>query len=85
MAVLPDNDRAETHQAYMSHISQKREGLAVLTKTMLRAAINAVDDWVDANAASFNTNLPVTARTNLTAKQKAELLVFVVRRRFEVT
>lgn len=56
-----------------------------LSKTELRAAVNAIDAWVDANAASFNNAIPQPARTQLSARQKAELLMFVVRRRFELT
>ena len=88
MAVLTDNDRAEEMAQFMRAISAKAklpgEGLEIL-KPDLRAAINAVDDWVNDNAAAFNAALPVAARTALTTSQKAELLLFVVRRRFEVT
>ncbi len=57
---------------------------APITKADLAAAVNAIDDWVDANAAAFNTAIPQPARAQLTAKQKARLLMHVVRRRFEV-
>jgi len=50
----------------------------------LQAAVDAVDGWLDANAASLNAAIPVEARTTLTVKQKAQLLVYVIRRRFEV-
>jgi hypothetical protein len=56
-----------------------------LTKTALRAAVDAVDQWVDDNAAAFNAAIPLPARTVLTPKQKAQLLFYVVRRRFEVS
>ena len=68
----------------MSDVSGRFE-LLDLSKQELRDAVNAVDDWVDDNAAAFNQALPVDARTALTAAQKAELLMRVVRRRFEVT
>jgi hypothetical protein len=51
----------------------------------LRAAVDAIDQWIDDNASSFNSSIPQPARSSLTAKQKARLLVWVVRRRFEVT
>ncbi len=84
MAILSENDRVTEWAGFMSDISIRREPIA-LVKQDLRDAINAVDDWVDTNTAAFNQALPVAARTFLTATQKAELLMRVVRRRFEVT
>ncbi len=84
MAVLSDADRVDEWAGFMSDASSRFE-LIDLTKQDLREAVNAVDDWIDANAAAFNQALPVAARTSLTAAQKAELLMRVVRRRFEVT
>lgn len=52
-----------------------------VNKTDLRAAVDAVDDWVDANQTSFNTAIPQPARNALTAAQKSALLVYVVMRR----
>lgn len=78
MAVLPDAERREAWAEYM------RETLALsgLTKAELRAAVDAVDDWVNANAASFNAALPQPARSALTAGQKARLLAAVAVRRY---
>lgn len=84
MAVLSDTDRAGLHAAYMQETSFARTGIA-LTKAELRAAVNAIDQWVDDNAAAFNSAIPQPARAVLTAKQKSQLFMFVVRRRFEVT
>jgi hypothetical protein len=84
MAVLSNPDRFAIWANYMSDASAQQTALALI-KPDLRAAVNAIDDWVDANAASFNTAIPLPARTVLTAKQKAQLLTYVVRRRFEVT
>ena len=66
---------------YGSTLSERRDAFN-LTKPQLDAAIAAIDDWIDANAASFNTALPLPARTALTAGQKAELFFIVTRRRF---
>jgi len=68
----------------MEGLSSRREGLA-LTKDELRSAVDAIDGWVDTNSASFNQAIPLPARTALSARQKVELLTFVVRRRFEVS
>ena len=77
MAVLTNDDRASIWAKYMSDISSRREGVGV-SKPDLRAAINAVDQWVEDNKGSFNTAIPLPARTALTAAQKAELLMYVV-------
>ena len=53
-----------------------------LSKPDLDAAITAADNWIDANAVSFNLALPLAARTTLTAAQKAELLMRVAQKRY---
>lgn len=85
MAVLADQDRSEINRAFQALVSARREAFGALTKADIRAAVDAIDGWVDANQASFNSAIPQPARAQLTAKQKAELLLFVVRRRFEVS
>ena len=82
MAVLPDNDRAAVWAKWMQ---ENVELCGALTKADLRAAVNAADQWSDDNDTSFNTALPQPARGVLTAKQKARLLMEIIRRRFEVT
>lgn len=52
-----------------------------VTKPQLKAAVDATDDWIDANAASFNTALPQPFRGAATTAQKAYLLAFVTMRR----
>lgn len=84
MAVLSNADRLALGQLFCSDISAQRTPLS-LNRTEFRAAVVAIDDWVDANSLSFNTAIPQPARANLTAKQKAQLLMYVVRRRYEVT
>ena len=84
MAVLSDSERAALSARFQSDGSAAREVFAGLTKAQLRAAIDAADSWAESNAASYNSALPVAARTNLTASQKAKLLMYVIRRRYEV-
>lgn len=55
--------------------------LAGVTKADLRAAVDATDDWIDANQASFNTALPVTFRNNANLAQKTLLFCLVAMRR----
>jgi hypothetical protein len=82
MPPLANPLRAEVWIDWMKRISASREAIPNLTKTDLRAAINATDDWLDANATSFNQALPLAARTNLTPAQKALLLALVTLKRF---
>ena len=83
MAVLVDADRKEIWALFMSDAGTQRDQLALL-KTDLRAAIDAADAWVEANSAAYNAALPQPARGALTAKQKAQLLMYVVRKRYQV-
>jgi len=83
MAILPDADRQAVWADFMRALESGAN--ITVTKTELRDAINAADDWIDLNAASYNLALPLPVRTSFTAKQKAKLLMWVIRRRFEVT
>lgn len=83
MPVLADSDRVVVIRRIMERLSKSRHAMA-LTKPELRAAVNAIDQWLDGNAASFNVALPQPARTVLTPMQKAELLAAVALRKFEV-
>jgi hypothetical protein len=56
-------------------------GTCAFTKTDLAAAVNATDDWIEANQGAFNTALPVNFRTNATLTQKTLLFCYVAMRR----
>lgn len=77
MAELPEQDRERTWRWFMRHNVDP----CGFTKADLRAAINACDTWIDANAASFNTSLPQPFRGQATAAQKTLLLCWVAMRR----
>jgi hypothetical protein len=81
MAALSENDRIAVWSSYM----RSGDGATGCLKAQLRAVIDAVDDWVEANAASFNSAIPQPMRGTLTTKQKAAILVFVVIRRHLVS
>lgn len=83
MAVLSTNDVQQVQAHYCTDLSTRREAFD-LKRDDLRAAVAAIDAWIDANAASLNTAIPQPARAQLTAKQKAELFMRVMRRRWEV-
>lgn len=79
MAVLSASDRIAVWEQWM------RENKAAITGALdrneLKAAIDAADTWANDNASSYNTALPLPARTVLTAAQKAAILMFVIARR----
>ena len=81
MATMTNGDRAIVHTELMRDLSDAREPCGTL-KADLRAAIDAADQWVSDNAASFNSALPVAARNSLTTSQKSRLLTAVIRKRF---
>jgi hypothetical protein len=79
VAVLSEADRSALHAEFM-RVAQNILALGI-TKAELRAALNAADDWADANAASFNIAIPQPARNAMTAKQKTLLLSYVILKR----
>lgn len=80
MAVLIDQDRFDIWADIMRLCSADKETVSI-TKADLRAAVNAIDDWAQANASAFNTAIPQPARGALSASQKARLLMLVVAKR----
>lgn len=83
MATLSDTALRELWADLMRELSAARTVLN-LSKTELRAAVDATDQWIDDNAAAFNAALPLPARTELTAKQKVRLFMLVAAKRYGV-
>ncbi len=83
MAALDDTARVALWADFMRQASSTRVDLA-LTKSQLRAAVDATDDWIEANQGSFNAALPQPARSVLTAKDKTKLFMAVAGKRFGV-
>lgn len=81
MALLNNTDRSGAVALWMRDNADD----CGLTKVQLRNAMNAVDDWVEANFAGFNSALPAGARSDLTPRQKVRLLAIVLRRRQELS
>lgn len=80
MAVLPANERSAVSADYQRYKSDARESIPI-TKAQLRAAIDAIDDWLEANAAALNAAIPQPARGALNAQQKLDLILRVLNRR----
>ena len=84
MALLSQSDLNAANALFVGEMNVSREQIGAVLKAELAAAVAAADSWVDANSASFNSALPQPARGALTAKQKARLLMYVLRKRYEV-
>lgn len=81
MAYLPDSERRQAWAELMRDESQDGRHIGI-SKPDLRAAIDAIDAWLEDNKASANQALPVAARTGLTTRQKALILIYVTQRRY---
>jgi cobalamin biosynthesis protein CobT len=73
MAELSNVKRAGVWAKLMRVISSNSETI-LITKQEFRDAVNAADTWVNDNSGSFNSALPLPARTFLTAAQKARII-----------
>lgn len=83
MAVLSDADRGAVNKEFQEDRSRIWEALGTtLTKADIRAAINAIDTFMNDNAAAMNSAIPQPARAQLTTTQKARLLQFVINKRY---
>ncbi len=78
MAVLPALDRDRVKRFFMR---RNTANIPAITKADLQAAIDATDDWIDANASAYNTALPVVFRNNANLVQKTYLFCLVAMRR----
>lgn len=77
MAVLTATSRART----VAQWKRENRDTCGFTSVQLAAALDAADDWVEANTASYVAALPAAFRTNSTAAQKTDLLLYVLLRR----
>lgn len=76
MAVLDNAARQAVRDAIM-----RARNVGAVTKTDLRAAIDATDNWIDSNQASFNTALPEPFKGSATTQEKTVLFCFVALKR----
>lgn len=81
MAVLTDAARAVVWADTMRQLSNDHEAVGI-TKADLRAAVDALDSFLDSNAAAINSAIPQPARGSLSTSQKARLLMYVIERRY---
>ena len=81
MAALSDADRHICARRTVYKNFVEAAITANLTYDDIKAAADAADAWADANAAAFNTALPVPFRTTATTAQKTVLLAIVILKR----
>lgn len=81
MADLDATGRARVLAQMMRDLPAALRPWSGVTKTDLAAAVAATDDWIDDNAASFNSALPQPARGALSSSQKTFLFCYVALRR----
>lgn len=77
MAALSSQDRQRISTGLQRAATSLFGGVPNVLKSDLLAAVNATDDWIDSNAASFNSALPVAFRTNASLAQKTILFCAV--------
>ena len=73
MATLPENERQQVHRGLMRYWSSLFEEMPYLSPE-LKAAVDATDDWIEANQAAYNAALPEPFRSNAALSQKTILL-----------
>ena len=83
MAILSNKNRKIITQVFADDESFERNKV-VPGQQDIQAAVDAVDDWLEANRASFNAALPEPAKKGLLLKQKNKLLLLVINKRWEV-
>jgi hypothetical protein len=80
MAVLTSEQR----EAVWEKLMRDFVGETALTKSNMRAAVDATDNWIDANAMAYRNSVPEPARTGLTSRQLVLLFLYVAAKRYEV-
>lgn len=81
MVALTDIEKLEA-RAIFNHLNDAERISIGITKADLAAAVAALDAFFDANALAINNAIPQPARSALTTRQKALLVIAVIRKRF---
>lgn len=81
MAVLSDNNRADVWAEFM-RLGDQTGAIGAVVKADIRAAVDALDTFLNTNAAAINSAIPQPARGALTTPQKALLLQLVIQKRY---
>ena len=82
MAVLTNEQRQEVADEFMALISRKRQPFGAVAKADIRAAVNALDGWYNANAAAINSALPEPFKTEASTPHKAHMNNLLLTKRY---
>lgn len=83
MATLTAQAQAQISNGLQRHWSRLFERLGINSPQLL-AAVAATDTWIDNNAASYNSALPVAFRAGATLEQKTLLFCAVALARVSI-
>jgi len=78
MATLSATDRQRIATGIQKFWSKNFETVSGLTADDVLETVGDADDWTDAAQSSYNSALPTVAQNNLTAAQKAFILMVVI-------
>lgn len=81
MAVLDNVDRLAVWADFMSRMGPE-ERAGPMTKTDFKAAIDAMDAFVAANATAINNAFPTASRVALTNVEKIGVFAYVALKRY---
>jgi hypothetical protein len=83
MALMDDANRLMAAYNFTREPVNEMDPFAI-TSADIKAAADAIDQWISDNSTSFNSALPLPFRTAATAKQKVRLFVYVLRQRYNI-
>lgn len=84
MAALTAQQRADTTLELIRNEIVAANLMATLTTVELRDLVNAMDDYLEANAVLINSAIPLPLRTNASAKMKALAMGYAALKRAKV-
>lgn len=84
--VLTNGQRRELWARFMSNLSAIPESIgdSTINKHELRDVVDAIDNWIDDNAMSFNNALPEPGKSQMSQKQKYCLFKMILTLKYEV-
>lgn len=84
MANLTIQERADATLEMIRHEIVALNQTATLTTTELRALVDAMDDYLEANATAINQSIPQPLRGNASTKMKALAMGYAALKRAKV-
>lgn len=81
MALLDNLDRIAVWREFMERMAPEQRA-GPMTKTDFKAAVDAMDAYVAANAAAINNAFPTAARVALTNVEKIGVFAYVALKRY---